>query len=155
MVSVAFHRLVLKHNFILERRASFYKRCADVVNRILHHLFFSFSPVLLSFLWLFLEPSSISVSLGNYGCWNWMCFSKHDYICFTYRVRDVLEGAEEGGFQQLPHGPHCTPEGSKATSAPPFQLFLLVTPVQPFLYISIFLSTFRGYCSPFTTALGI
>lgn len=102
MVSVAFHRLVLKHNFILERRASFCKRCADVVNRILHHLFFSFSPVLLSFLWLFLEPSSISVSLGNYGCWNWMCFSKHDYICFTYRVRDVLEGQKKVVFSSSP-----------------------------------------------------
>jgi len=55
MASVAFHGLVLKYSFMLERRASSYKGCAAVVNtcRVLHHLFFSFSPVLLSFLWHF------------------------------------------------------------------------------------------------------
>lgn len=147
MVSVAFHRLVLKYSFMLERRASSYKRCAAVVNtyHILHHLFFSVSPVLLPFLWLFSEPSSISVSLGNYGCQNWIRFSKRDYICFRYRVNDVLEGAEKGCFSAAP--PRATlccwrkqsnlsttfPALSSGDSSPPFSLHSVFSSVHPAL----------------------
>lgn len=44
--SVSFHVLVLKYSFLLERRAC---AVANTYN-VLHHFFFSLSPVLLSFL---------------------------------------------------------------------------------------------------------
>lgn len=102
MVSVAFHGLVLKYNSMLKRTVSSYKRCADVVNTRYSITFSSvFYHLDKSFLWLFSEPSSISVSIGNYGCQNWICFSNHAYIYFRERFNYVLEAVEKDPFRSM------------------------------------------------------
>lgn len=104
MVRVAFHRLVLKYIFMLERRASSYIGCAAVVNtyHVLHHLFFSFSPVLLSFLWLPLNPPVFQYPLGIMDARTGCAFPSVITSVSDNSINDVLEGAEEGCFSAAP-----------------------------------------------------
>lgn len=155
MVSVAFHGLVLKYGFMLERRASSYKGCA-VVNtyHVLHHLFFSFSPNCHS-CGFSLNPPVFQYPLRIMDARTGYAFPSVITSVSNTELMMCLRGQKKAAFQQLPRGPRCAAEGSRATLAPPFLFFLLVTPVHPFCYIQCFPLYIQDYHSPFVTALGI
>ena len=156
ILSVAFHGLVLKCNFMLERRACSYKGRAAVVNTM-YSITFS-SAFLQSYCHscgFSLNPPVFQYPLGIMDARTGYAFPSVITSVSDAELMMCLRGQKKGAFQQLPHGPCCAAEGSRTTLAPPSLLFLLVTPIHPFHYIQYFPLDIQGYHSPFITVLGI